>query len=399
MHDELKKLAITNSRKIVLLVMDGLGGMPMEPGGPTELEAANTPNLDKLAAEGMVGLHVPISPGITPGSGPAHLALFSYDPLVYEIGRGALETVGIGFPLGPDDVAARGNFCTVDDSGLITDRRAGRIPTEECARLTEKLSKIELPGVETFVMPVKEYRFALVLRGKGLSPEIADTDPQQVGKSPLPARALSPEAEHTAELVNMWVEKAREILKDEHPANMVTLRGFSGDPKLPKLQEIYKLKPAAIAVYPMYRGVARLVGMDLLDAGKTWDEEIAALEEHWGDYDFFFIHMKYTDSRGEDGDFGAKVKVIEQVDASIPRILALKPDVLIVTGDHSTPARLRSHSWHPVPVLFWGENVRPDDVKTFGERACVHGGLGIVPARTLLPWAMGYAQKLEKFGA
>ncbi len=399
MHGELKKLAITNSKKITLLVMDGLGGLPMEPGGPTELEAASTPNLDRLAAEGMVGLHVPIAPGITPGSGPAHLALFSYDPLEFEIGRGALETVGVGFPLGPDDVAARGNFCTVDENGLIVDRRAGRIPTEECARLTEKLSRIELPGVETFVMPVKEYRFALVLRGKGLHPEIADTDPQQVGKAPLQAQALTPEAKHTTDLVNMWIEKARKILEDEHPANMVTLRGFSGDPNLPKLQDIYKLNPAAIAVYPMYRGVARLVGMDLLDAGKTWDDEVAALEANWADYDFFFIHMKYTDSRGEDGDFDAKVKIIEQVDASIPRILALKPTVLIVTGDHSTPAKLRSHSWHPVPVLFWGENVRPDDVTVFGERACAHGGLGIVLARTLLPWAMGYAQKLEKFGA
>ena len=399
MHDELKKLVMKNDSKIVLLVMDGLGGLPIEHGGPTELEAANTPNLDWLAAEGMVGLHIPIAPGITPGSGPAHLALFSYDPLKYEVGRGVLETVGIGFPIGPDDVAARGNFCTVDENGLIVDRRAGRIPTEECARLTEKLSKIELPGVETFVMPVKEHRFALVLRGKGLRPEIADTDPQKVGAAPLPAKALIPEAEETAELVNTWIEEAKKILKDEHPANMLTLRGFSKDPKLPQLQDIYGINPAAIATYPMYRGVAKLVGMDLLDAGKTWDDEVGALERHWDEYDFFFIHMKYTDSRGEDGNFSAKVKVIEEVDASIPRILKLEPDVLIVTGDHSTPAKLKSHSWHPVPVLFWGDTVRPDDVKSFGERACVHGGLGTVPAVTLLPWAMAHAQRLEKFGA
>ena len=398
MHD----LAVTNDSKIVMLVMDGLGGLPLEPDGPTELEAAHTPNLDRLAATGNVGLSVPVGPGITPGSGPAHLALFSYDPLVYDIGRGVLEALGIDFDLQPDDVAARGNFCTVDAKGVITDRRAGRIKTEVSVELVRRLRATQLPGVRVFVEPVKEHRFVLVLRpeeGTTLGQQIAETDPLSTGLAPLPAKAEDADSEHAADLVNQWTTQAREILKDDQPANCVTLRGFAKDPNLPKFPHIYRLRSAAIAVYPMYRGVAKLVGMDVLESGQTLGDEVAAMRQAWNDYDFFFVHVKYTDSRGEDGDFEAKAKVIEEVDAAIPDILALEPTVLIVTGDHSTPAKLRSHSWHPVPTLLWSPNAIPNGVPDFGERSCQQGSLGRFRAIDLMPLAMGTALRLARYGA
>jgi 2,3-bisphosphoglycerate-independent phosphoglycerate mutase len=398
--DLMTKLNIPGQAKIVMLVMDGLGGLPMEPGGPTELEAAHTPNLDALAAESICGLSVPIAPGVTPGSGPAHLALFGYDPLRYEIGRGVLEACGIGFPLGPDDVAARGNFCTVDEKGLITDRRAGRIPTEKGAQLCQILRAIQLPGVETFVEPVKDYRFVLVLRGEGLCGGLTETDPQQLGVAPRKVEALIPEAQPTAELFNQWVAQARGLLADQHPANMVLLRGPDKTPLLPSMAEVYGLKAAAIASYPMYRGVSKLVGMDVLETGETVEDEVETLRAYWAEYDFFFFHVKKTDSAGEDGDFARKAAVIEHVDeVVIPVVVSLQPDVLIVTGDHSTPALLRSHSWHPVPTLLRSRYCRPDPVRTFGERACMGGGLGVFPATDLMPLAMANALRLTKFGA
>ncbi|MBN1316188.1 MAG: 2,3-bisphosphoglycerate-independent phosphoglycerate mutase [Anaerolineales bacterium] len=398
----MRKLTQKNSSKIVLLVMDGVGGLPIVPGGPTELEAASTNNMDRLASAGSTGLAMPIGYGITPGSGPAHLSLFGYNPLEYDIGRGVLEAFGIGLAVGPDDVAARGNFCSLDENGLITDRRAGRIPTEKGDELCQLLSQIELPGVEIVIQVVKEYRFALILRGKGLNPQLKDTDPQVVGKAPLPVTALKPEAERTAKLVQEWVDQASEILKDHHPANGFTLRGFSCDPNLPKFDDVYKLKAACMAVYPMYKGVSQLVGMDVLesDAHDTTADEFDRVARVWDSYDFFFVHIKYTDSRGEDGDFDAKVKVIEQVDEALPRLLALNPDVLIITGDHSTPARMRSHSWHPVPTLLWAPAThRPDSVREFGETACLNGSLGIFPTVELMPLALAHAGRLAKYGA
>jgi 2,3-bisphosphoglycerate-independent phosphoglycerate mutase len=393
-------LSIKNDTKIVLLVMDGLGGAPMEPGGPTELEAAHTPNLDALAARSICGLSTAVSPGITPGSGPGHLALFGYDPLQYEIGRGVLEALGIGFDLQPTDVAARGNFCTVDANGLITDRRAGRIPTEEGARRVELLRGIRLPGVQTFVEPVKEYRFALVLRGEGLSGEIHDTDPQQTGVAPLSAVAYDPAAERTAELVNQWIAEAASILADHPPANMLTLRGFAVDPNLPKFPDVYKLRAASVAVYPMYKGVSRLVGMEILPVnGDSPADEFATVRRHWNDYDFFFVHIKKTDSTGEDGNFDAKVHVIETVDEALPALLGLEPDVLVVTGDHSTPALLKSHSWHPLPILISARSGRSDPVTAFGETACLRGSLGHIRHVDIMPLAMAYALRLTKYGA
>lgn len=395
----MRELHIPGPGKILMLVMDGLGGLPMEPGGPTELEAAHTPNLDALARDSICGLSQPVGPGITPGSGPGHLALFGYDPLRYEIGRGVLEACGIGFPLQKEDLAARGNFCTVDEDGRIVDRRAGRIPSEKGAELVAMLRQITLPGVEVFVEPVKEYRFVLVIRGEELVADLTETDPQQLGVPPLPVEALSPQAEATAALVNEWIAQARKILADQHPANMVLLRGLSKEPGLPKMQEIYGLRPAAIATYPMYRGVAQLVGMDVLPTGETIEEELETLKAHWEEYDFFYFHVKKVDSAGEDGDFARKASIIEHVDEILPEILALKPAVVIVTGDHSTPALLKSHSWHPVPTLLWSPYCRADEVTQFGERACMRGGLGTFPATDLLPLAMANALRLNKYGA
>ena len=399
--DYIPPLLRTSQSKIVLLVMDGLGGLPIEPGGLTELEAANTPNMDRLAAEGMLGQTIPIRPGITPGSGPAHLALFGYDPIQYEIGRGVLEAVGVGLQVRRGDVAARGNFATLDPAGNILDRRAGRISSEEAAPLVERLKKISLPGVETEVRQVKEYRFAVVMRGENLNGDIDDTDPQQTGVPPLPAVARTPAAEPTAELFNRWIAKACELLADSPKANGLTLRGFATDPNLPSFQDSYGLNPACVSVYPMYRGVSQLVGMEVVQfSGETPEDEFFALAKAWGDHDFFFVHIKKTDSKGEDGDFAGKAQVIEGVDAALPRLLELKPDVLIITGDHSTPARLRTHSWHPVPFLLWAPaTVRPDDQTAFGERACARGGLGSFSALDTIPLALAHARRLEKFGA
>jgi 2,3-bisphosphoglycerate-independent phosphoglycerate mutase len=399
-----KALHIRAGTKIVQLVMDGLGGIPRELDGKTELEAARTPNLDALAARSQLGLARPVRPGITPGSGPAHLALFGYDPLRFDIGRGVLEALGIGFELNPEDVASRGNFCTVDGQGLILDRRAGRIPTEFNERLVELLRSIELPGIQTFVETVKEYRFVLVLRpteGQTLYANVLDTDPQQLGVPSLPVRAQDTASEPTAALLNDWIEAARGILRDHPPANSLNLRGIASDPGLPRMAEIYGLRAAAIATYPMYKGVARLVGMDILSlAGETLEDEVEALNHHWAEYDYFFFHVKKTDSAGEDGDFERKASVIEQVDQTvIPGILALDPDVLIVTGDHSTPSALKSHSWHPVPTLLWSRYCLPDGVAEFGERACGRGSLGTFPAIDEMPLAMGHALRLTKYGA
>jgi 2,3-bisphosphoglycerate-independent phosphoglycerate mutase len=374
--------------------------LPRESDGKTELEAAQTPHLDRLTREGITGLSSPIGYGITPGSGPAHLALFGYDPIEYNVGRGVLSALGIGFPLQPDDVAARGNFCTVDEKGFITDRRAGRIPSEKGAELAALLDEIEIDGAETFVRPVKEYRFVLILRSLGLSPQLPDTDPQKVGLRPLPATAEVPQAQRTADLVNQWISLAKARLADQRPANMVTLRGFAQDPALPKFQDVFKLNPAAVAVYPMYRGVARLVGMEAIPVEHPVSKQFQTVADHWNSYDFFFVHVKYTDSRGEDGDFDSKLAVIEEVDAALPSLLDLQPDVLVVTGDHSTPSQMQSHSWHPIPTLIWAPGtVRPDRASAFGEAACSTGGLGTLPATELMPLALAHAQRLAKYGA
>ena len=397
--EQMKKLSHMSPSKIVLLIIDGVGGLPHPKTGKTELEAAEKPNLDQIAKESVCGLIDPVSPGITPGSAPGHLAIFGYDPIKYNIGRGIIEALGIDLELKPRDIAARGNFCTIDSRGIITDRRAGRISTEKNAELCQLLNKIAIDGAEILVTPVKEHRFVLILRGEGLSPELTDSDPQQVGLAPKKIEALVPQAQRTAEIANEFVSQARTCLKNETLANMVLMRGFSQRPDIPTIPEIYKLKPAAIAVYPMYRGLARLVGMQILPAGGSITDQLESLHHHYKDYDFFFIHFKATDSRGEDGDFEAKVRAIEEVDDALPNLLKLNPDVLIVTADHSTPATLAMHSWHSVPFMLRSRWCRPDDVTEFSERACLAGGMGRFPAVDIMPLAMANALKLDKFGA
>ncbi len=399
LHDLMRSLHTDNGSKIVLVVSDGLGGLPVEPGGPTELEAASTPNLDALAAANVCGLSIPVLPGITPGSGPGHLALFGYDPLEFLIGRGLLEALGVDLEVGPGDVAVRGNFCTVNEEGLITDRRAGRIPTETCARLVDKLRQIRLDGVEIILRPVREYRFAMILRGEGLEDGVGDTDPQGTGVAPLAPRARDAASERTARLAAEFIRQAAELLRDESPANMLTLRGFAKRPPMPSFAELYGLRALALAVYPLYRGLARLVGMTVAGDVSNLAEQVAALRANWSSYDFFFLHFKYTDSTGEDGKFPEKVKRIEELDAAIPEIVALKPDVLIVTGDHSTPCAWRSHSWHPVPVLLASRVARPDRAQRFSESECLAGGLGQFEAKYLMSLALAHAGRLQKFGA
>jgi len=399
MHDLTRSLHQKNDSKIVMLVADGLGGLPQKPGGLTELETAKTPNLDALAARGVQGGSIPVKPGISPGSGPGHLGLFGYDPLRYVIGRGALEATGIGFELGPNDVAIRGNFCTLGPDGKITDRRAGRISSEESAPLAVKLRDVKIPGVQVFVEPVKEHRFVVVLRGEGLGGDVHDTDPQVVGVPPLQPKAANAASQKTADAAAQFVEQACKLLAGQPKANGLTLRGFSPRPALPSYDEVYGLRAAAIAVYPMYKGLARLVGMDIVGAAQTLDEQMEVLQQNWTKYDFFFIHFKYTDSTGEDGNFDAKVKRTEELDAVIPRITALNPTVLIVTGDHSTPSYLKSHSWHPVPTLLVSDCCRFDGLTEFGERTSVRGGLGQFEAKYLMMLALSNAGRMGKYGA
>ncbi|MBE0415919.1 MAG: 2,3-bisphosphoglycerate-independent phosphoglycerate mutase [Dehalococcoidia bacterium] len=397
--EQIGEIARSTPSKIVLLVIDGLGGLPHPETGRTELESAKTPNLDRLAREGICGMIDPVGPGITPGSAPGHLALFGYDPLKFTVGRGILEALGIEFDLKPGDVAARGNFCTMDAKGIITDRRAGRIPTEKCTQLCQLLEAVSIAGVEIFVSPVKEHRFVVVFRGKGLSSQLSDSDPQREGLSPKAVSPLSAEATKAANIANKFIERASATLADRYPTNMVLLRGFARYPDFPKMSEVFSLKPAAIASYPMYRGLAKVVGMEILATGATIEEEFSALAEHYNNYDFFFLHVKETDIAGEDGDFDRKIRIIEEVDRALPRLIDLDPAVIIVTADHSTPAVLKGHSWHPVPFLLRSKWCRPDGVEEFSERACVSGALGSFPATDVMPLALANALKLGKFGA
>ena len=397
----IQRMIEPNDTKIVLLILDGLGGLPRTPDGLTELETARRPNMNALAKRASLGLTIPVAPGITSGSGPGHLGIFGYDPIIHEIGRGALEALGIDFDLRPEDVAARGNFCTLAPDGTIADRRAGRLSTPEAMRAAKILNNLKVDGAQVFVEPVKEHRFALVLRGAGLGAGISETDPLKTGVAPLVALGKDAPSQKTAAIVNEFMAKARAALAEESPANGILLRGFDKLPILPTFQELYQLNPAAIAINGMYKGVARLAGMQILPVigGTTIADEIATLEQHWKDFDFFYIHVKQTDTAGEDGDFDRKVRVIEEVDALLPRITALNPDVFIISGDHSSPAVLKFHSWHPVPTLLYSPHARPDGITEFGERACLHGSLGILPARHIMPIALAHAHRLAKFGA
>ena len=394
----IKDLTRQTDSKILLLVVDGLGGYPHPETGKSELETADLPNLDRLARESACGLTTPITPGITPGSGPGHMALFGYDPVKHLVGRGVLEALGIGLKLGEGDVAARGNFCTLDGDGLLIDRRAGRIPSRESALLVERLAGIGMDGGHASVHLVRDYRFVLVLHGEDLGDRVTETDPEALGAPMLEATALSEGSRATATAANAFVAGARRVLKDRAAGNMVMLRGFSRLPTLPQMPDFYRLRPAAVAAYPMYRGIARLLGVEVLETGDTFDRQIDALERHYSDHDFFFLHYKAADAAGEDGSFGAKVDALEELDARIPRLLDLKPHTLVVAGDHSTPAVAGGHSWHRVPLVVHSPITKGDGVRGFSESALAAGSIGTVPAASVMSLSLAHAGKLRRFG-
>lgn len=394
-----RKLVQPNDTKIILCVLDGLGGLPRPETLRSELEQAQIPNLDRLATQSEVGLTMPVGPGITPGSGPGHLGLFGYDPLEFDIGRGVLEATGIDFDLGPDDVAARGNFITLDGNGNIADRRAGRVATEISSRLVERLRAIKLDGAEVLVEPVREHRFVLVLRGKGLGDLVTTTDPQRVGEPPLLAVGADDASIRTAQLVNEFVSEAHELLKGEPQANGLVLRGFAKYPQLPQFPEIWGLRAAALAVYPMYRGLAKIAGMTPLACPGGLEEQLHVIKERWDDFDFFFVHYKPTDAAGEDGDFERKCHALSDFDAYVPRFLDLGADVFMVAGDHSTPSLMAAHSWHPVPFLLHSEYCREGNAEHFNEQSCLKGSLGVFPAKEVMPLAMAHAMRFQKYGA
>jgi 2,3-bisphosphoglycerate-independent phosphoglycerate mutase len=403
-RDLLKELAKPASTKIVLLVADGLGDIPHpDHDGKTPLEVARTPNLDALAREGVCGrMHIACELGVTSGSGPGHLGLFGYDPFEHEIGRGVMEAVGIGMHLQIADIAARGNFCTIDEKGIVTDRRAGRIATEKSEKLCRKLNEEigNIGQVTATVKPSREHRFVVVFRGPGLAPAISDTDPQVEGEPIKPAVALDPGSERGAAIANEFTKRAAWVLADLKPANAVLLRGFSQAPRIQSMYERFSLQCACIAVYPLYKGLATAVGMESLEvSGDTVEDEFRAFADRIDDYDFFFIHVKKTDSYAEDGKFAEKVGVIEEVDRCLPIIVDQKPDVVCVTGDHSTATLLKSHTWHPVPVLIHSEYCGTDSVEAFTESNCNTGGLGIFESRYLMGLLLANALRLKKYGA
>jgi 2,3-bisphosphoglycerate-independent phosphoglycerate mutase len=398
-EEVLQSLAVQTESKLVMVVIDGIGGLPIR--GKTELEAAKTPNLNRFTPKAICGLIDPVSYGITPGSGPSHLALFGYDPFRYEIGRGVMEALGNNIPLTQDDLAARGNFAAMDDQGIIVDRRAGRIPTEKSGKICEFLGNEikEVEGIRISIYPGREHRFVLVFRGEGLRDDLTDADPQKDGLKAKGTEGLSQEARRTAEVVNLYLKRATDALKLFHPANTILLRGFSKIPDIPTMSEKFKLRPAAIATYPMYRGLARIVGMEILETGETLRDEVETLKKYFDRYDFFYIHFKKPDMAGEDGNFKMKVRAIEEIDRILPSIFKLKPDVLVITADHSTPAVLKSHSWHPNPILLFSNYVRPDGLRRFTERNCQKGQLGRFPAKDIIPLMLANGLKLKKFGA
>ena len=399
---DISSLIQKNDTKIIFIILDGVGGLPVN--GKTELESANKPNLDALAKSSACGLHIPVSYGITPGSGPGHFGVFGYDPLKYEIGRGVLEALGLDIELKKTDVALRCNYATLKD-GLIIDRRAGRIPTEKNIELTKRLSEEikEIDGANIILKSGKEHRFCLVIRFPENITEkeamVKDTDPQKEGKPPLEPEPLNEESRKVAEVAKKFLDKAREILEKEEKANFVLLRGFSALPPIPSFEERYMLKACSIAVYPMYRGITRLLGMQNIPVEGDIKEEVEMVKKVYKDYDFVFLHIKKIDSFGEDGNFEAKVKKIEEFDRFLPEILSLKPDTLVITGDHSTPSLLKAHSWHPVPLLINSPYVLGGLVNAFTERECFKGELGVIPATSIMPLVLANTLRLKKFGA
>jgi len=401
-----------NGSKIVLFVIDGLGGLPLPKTGLTELEKAHVPNLDRLAAKGITGMSVPVAPGVAPGSGVAHLALFGYDPFKHDVGRGAIAAYGVGLGMGDDDIAVRVNFAGFNSTGAVIDRRAGRLATEKNMELCEMLREIKIHDVEIIIETVLDYRSVVIFRGEGLHPDLSDSDPQATGEGVFPheVKALKPRSKYMAGIANTFIKAANEILRSTKARDIVEMpngqylsiltRGYSERPRLPLMQQLYYMENlGAIASYPDYRGVARIVGMDIPYNGNDLESEFDSFEEVFHNYDFIFFHVKGADSAGEDGNFDEKVRVLEDVDKLIPRMENLFPDVLVITGDHSTPSVYKGHSWHPVPFLLVSKWCRPDSVKKFSESECQRGVLGQFYATEVMLHALGHAGRIDKFRA
>lgn len=411
----LKDLAFPNGTKILLWVFDGVGGLPHPESGKTELEMAQTPHLDAFARQASCGGLEPFGAGVTPGSGPGHMSIFGYPVADFDLARGVVEVLGAervllngeevaDFRLRPSDLAMRGNFATLDDRNgqkVVSDRRANKIATEESARVCERLSReIHIEGYEVFVMPGEQHRFAVTIRGPELASGLTDGDPQKSGLAVPPIAATRPAAKRAAEVVNAFVEQATTVLEAEPQANTVLLRGIGTPPEIPTMQELYGIRCAAIATYPMYRGIASLVGMDVLEVGSmSHEDEVATLEKHFDDYDFFYLHIKETDSYAHTGEWEKKAGVLEECDPLFERARALGFDVVIVTGDHCTPCLLMEHSWHPIPTMLWSKTVLAGGSQAYTERECYKGTMGVRPSTDLLPLALAEAGRLKKFGA
>ncbi len=399
------QLLVKTPAKMVLLVLDGLGDIATRSQNYlTPLEAASTPNLDKLTADAVQGRMIPVAPGITPGSGPGHLALFGYDPIEFQVGRGVIEALGLGVELKAGDVAARANFCTLDDKGIVTDRRAGRIKTEICEELCALLSKKvkKIGDTEVIIKPGKEHRFVVIFRGKGLEGPLTDADPNREGLAipgVKPTNAKSAKQKKAAKLIADFYKAALPVLKGRQPANGFLMRGIAHQPAIPTFDERYGMRAAALAVYPMYKGLSQLVGMAKIEGPETIAEQFERYLAEYNNYDFFFIHYKYTDKYGEDGNFEAKKKAIEDLDAALPILLQKMPTVLAITGDHSTPCAMKGHSWHPQPVLLTSECSGSDKLDRFTETGANLGSLGIFEAKYLIRLMQANAKMFDKYGA
>lgn len=399
------ELTLKTNAKLALLVMDGLGDLATTAQGRlTPLEAAHTPNLDALAKESAQGRMIPVAPGITPGSGPGHLGLFGYDPLEFQVGRGVIEALGLGVELKPGDVCARANFATLDANGIVTDRRAGRIPTEMCEKLCAMLAaKVKKIGdTEVIIKAGKEHRFVVVFRGKGLEGPLTDADPNREGFAIPAVKPRDPKnakQKKMAKLIADFYKAALPVIAKEKPANGFLMRGIAHQPDIPLFEDRYQLKPACLAVYPMYKGLAQLVGMTKIEGPQTIKEQFERYVAEFDNYGFFFIHFKYTDKYGEDGNFEAKKKAIEEFDAALPIFLQKKPDVIAITGDHSTPCAVKGHSWHPQPVLLHSALSGTDKLERFTETGANLGSLGVFEAKFLIRLMQANAKMFDKFGA
>jgi 2,3-bisphosphoglycerate-independent phosphoglycerate mutase len=399
------ELTLETNAKLVLMVLDGVGDIATkDQGNLTPLEAAATPNLDALCKESAQGRMIPVAPGITPGSGPGHLGLFGYDPLEFQVGRGVIEALGLGVELKTGDVCARANFATLDPKGIVTDRRAGRIPTETCEKLCAMLSaKVKKIGdTQVIIKAGKEHRFVVVFRGKGLEGPLTDADPNREGfaiPTVKPRDPRSAKQKKMAKLIAEFYKAALPIIAKEKPANGFLMRGIAHQPDIPLFQDRYSLKPACLAVYPMYKGLAQLVGMTKIEGPQTITEQFERYLAEYDNYDYFFIHFKYTDQYGEDGNFASKKKAIEELDAALPILLKKRPDVLAITGDHSTPAPMKGHSWHPQPVMIHSACSGSDKLERFTETGANQGSLGVFEAKYLIRYMQAHARMFDKFGA